>query len=86
MAQTLENHGAGGETRATSALPPSLGAAVQQIRGTFTELFVALRIDPATPREAARRLGVNKNLTWKVSKIIGATNAATLVRPGGKLV
>jgi hypothetical protein len=62
------------------ALPASLDTAVRQVRGVVTELFSAIDADPATPRQAARELGVNRNLTWKVSKIVNAPDALTLVQ------
>jgi len=78
MDQILDDQGRA--KTAASTLPADLAAALRQVRGSLTELFTALDVDPSTPREAARRLGVNKNLTWKVSKIIAATNAATIVQ------
>jgi hypothetical protein len=41
------------------------------LRGALIEALGAVKADPARPREAARKLGLDKNLIWKVSKIVG---------------
>ncbi|MHC5007435.1 MAG: hypothetical protein ACYTGF_08780 [Planctomycetota bacterium] len=51
----------------------ALDHAFQKIRGAFTELLGSVNADPTRPQDLARRFGLNKNLAWKVSKIISAT-------------
>lgn len=53
----------------------------QQLTASFLDLRRALDaavraagLDPAEPQEVARRLGINRNLTWKLSKVIGTTD------------
>lgn len=46
--------------------------ALQELRGALIELFAAIEADPAAPQEVARRFGINRNLTWKLSKVMTA--------------
>ncbi|HYE61713.1 MAG TPA: hypothetical protein VD997_06930 [Phycisphaerales bacterium] len=48
--------------------------AVGELRGALIQLFDAIGVDPAAPQEVARRLGINKTLTWNVSRVIRATD------------
>ena len=50
-------------------------SSVQQLRGALTELLAALGADSSAPQGMARRFGINKNLSWKVSKIVHAQDA-----------
>jgi hypothetical protein len=43
---------------------------VRNVRGTFADLLSSVGADPTHPQDMARQFGLNKNLTWKVSKII----------------
>lgn len=45
-------------------------SAVHQLRGALIEAYQAIGADPESPREAARTLGIDKNLTWKLGRII----------------
>ena len=63
------------------------GAVAAQCREALTGLRAALLaaldragIDSAHPREAARRLGVDKNLMWRVSKVVGQPDVFEAVR------
>lgn len=53
--------------------------AVSALRSALIDLYAVLEMDPAEPQELSRRFGINKNLTWKVSKIIGATDGFSAV-------
>lgn len=44
--------------------------AVGEVQAAVLEVYGALNLDPGLPQDASRRLGLNKNLTWKVSKIL----------------
>ena len=50
--------------------PEHLQTALQALRAAIIELLSAVGADPGKPQDLARRFGLNKNLTWKVSKII----------------
>ena len=45
-------------------------AAAQGVRAAFTELLTSAGASPDNSRELARRFGLNKNLTWKLAKIV----------------
>jgi hypothetical protein len=40
------------------------------LRGALTELLASVSVDPSSPQDMARRFGLNKNLTWKVARIV----------------
>ena len=44
--------------------------ALQDLRGALLELYASLGLDPHAPQQATRRFELNKNLTWKVSKLM----------------
>lgn len=56
----------------SSALPFSSDArsVVRSLRAVFSELLTSVGADPRGPQSISRRFGLNKNLTWKISKII----------------
>ncbi len=60
---------------------------VHALRGSLLDLYRAVGADPAKPQEVSRRYRLNKNLTWKVARIIGTENAFEAVPlipgPGG---
>lgn len=60
---------------------------VHALRGSLLELYRAVGADPSKPQDVSRRYCLNKNLTWKVARIIGAENAFEAVPlipgPGG---
>jgi len=45
---------------------------VRALRGAFAELLASVGADPKEPRSISDRLGLNKNLAWKISKIVQA--------------
>ena len=54
--------------------------AFQVLRGSLIEVFASAGMDMSKPYPAARKLEVNKNLTWKASKIIRATGPQEAIR------
>jgi hypothetical protein len=59
-------------------------SAVAAIRAASRALCEAVGVDPLRPQDVSRRLGLNKNLTWKFARILvetDALDAATMV-PG----
>jgi hypothetical protein len=67
----------------SSKLPPEsapdgfaadLQASMHGLRGALTELLASMDDDPSLPQEVSRRYAINKNLSWKVCKIINATD------------
>jgi len=49
---------------------------VRGLRGAFSELLVSIGADPSTPGSISEHLGLNKNLAWKLTKIISAEDPA----------
>jgi len=52
---------------------------LQGMRGALTEALGELGVDPARPQEVSRQLGLHRNLTWKLSKIVTGTNVFAAV-------
>ena len=59
--------------------PDECKAVLQALRGALTEALGAVGVDPSRPQEVARKLGLHRNLTWKVSKIVTSTDAFAAV-------
>ncbi|MFK7959133.1 MAG: hypothetical protein AB8G96_01285 [Phycisphaerales bacterium] len=58
---------------AALALPfaDDLREAVQALRAALLGLLADVGGDPSRPQDIARRFGLNKNLTWKISRLVG---------------
>ncbi len=54
--------------------PDALQNAVVELRGALTEILTAIGADASRPQDLARQYGLNKNLTWKISKIVGSSD------------
>lgn len=48
---------------------------MHRLRGALTDLLAAGGEDPSQPQELSRNCGLNKNLAWKVCKIINSTDS-----------
>lgn len=46
--------------------------ALQELRRAIIELYAAIDADAEAPQDVARRFGLNRNLTWKLSRVITA--------------
>lgn len=61
-------------TPTTSGATPSFSshirAVARAVQSSFAELVQAVGADASSPQSISRQLGVNKNLAWKISKII----------------
>lgn len=57
---------------------------VQGLQGALLELYRTVGADPSRPQDVSRQYRLNKNLTWKVAKIISASDTfeAVPVIPG----
>ncbi|MGD9690097.1 MAG: hypothetical protein AB7K52_10630 [Phycisphaerales bacterium] len=51
-----------------------LTSAFQDLRSALERLLVSAGVDPSEPQEAARRLGLNRNLTWKLARVINGSD------------
>lgn len=65
--------------RQQTALEADCLDAVSGLRSSLIDLYATLALDPTEPLEVARRLGLNKNLTWKLSKIISADDGFSAI-------
>ncbi len=45
-------------------------AVVRSVRGAFSELLTSVGADPQAPQEFGRQFKLNKNLAWKISKLV----------------
>lgn len=52
------------------AFPDHARAVVRAVRGAFSELLTSIGADPQAPQDFGRQFGLNKNLAWKISKIV----------------
>lgn len=55
-----------------TAFEDHLGAVFGAIRGSLISLLSGAGLNPTEPQEMARQLGVSRNLTWKISRVVGA--------------
>lgn len=49
-------------------------AVVHKLRDNLADILGEVGADPTKPQDMARQLGLNKNLTWKVSHILGESD------------
>ena len=66
-------------TITTPPIPPFESHArtvVRAVRTAFADAISSLELDPNEPQAISRELGVNKNLAWKISKVIQADDPA----------
>lgn len=48
----------------------ALDHAFQRVRGALTEMIGSVDADITRPQDISRRFKINKNLAWKLSKLI----------------
>lgn len=48
--------------------------ALQGIRRSLIELYSAVGADPEKPQDVSRKFGINRNLTWKLSRVMTAAD------------
>ena len=53
-----------------------LRTSVQGLRGAFAEVMAAIDIDATKPQQMARQVGLDKSLSWKLSRILGEEDGA----------
>jgi hypothetical protein len=67
------------EMQSNGDFPASLFTVLDHVRGALTELFSSINADPGVPYALSRRLGINKNLAWKVCRIITTREPFSMV-------
>jgi hypothetical protein len=60
---------------ALGAFRSECDAAIGVLRAALGRLGAAAESDPLRPQEVSRRFGINKNLTWKIARVLLATDA-----------
>ena len=60
---------------ALGAFRTDCDAAIDSLRRAIRDLSVGAGCDPLRPQEVSRRLGINKNLTWKFARILLAPDS-----------
>jgi hypothetical protein len=50
------------------------------VRGAFSELLTSVGADPQDPQAMSRQFGLNKNLAWKISKIVQADDPSVALQ------
>lgn len=48
--------------------------ALQRFRGSLIELYSQVGADPGAPQDVSRRFGIHKNLAWKLSRVMSASD------------
>lgn len=68
------------------AFEEHLTSAFQNLRRSLDEAITGLGVAASDPQDVARRLGVNRNLTWKVSKVVCSPDLYNALQhlPGGE--
>ena len=61
--------------QSATTVPADFESCMQRLRGALTDLLAAAGEDPRQPQELARSCGINKNLAWKVCKLINSTDS-----------
>jgi hypothetical protein len=51
-----------------------LTSAFGELRRALEDAVGSVGVSPSVPQEVARRLGINRNLTWKISKVVGTSD------------
>ena len=65
---------------AAAAFAEEYAAAIHELRGSLERCLRATKADPTRPQELARRFDLNKNLAWKLSRLIREQDPAAALR------
>ncbi len=57
-----------------------LSQAMGGLRSALVDLLASVEADPTTPQKISRRFQVNRNLAWKISRLIGEQDQRAAVR------
>jgi hypothetical protein len=58
----------------TTRFDEDLDNAFQRVRGALTELLGSVDADATRPQDLARGFGLNKNLAWKIARVVAVTD------------
>lgn len=62
------------------SFPSHARAVVRSLRAAFADALTSLGIDPSEPQSISRQLDINKNLAWKISKIVLVDDPAVVLQ------
>lgn len=65
---------------ATITFEEDLTTAFHAVKRSLRDMLDAAGVDVSSPGEVARRLGLNRNLTWKLAKVLGESNIYTALQ------
>jgi hypothetical protein len=65
---------------ATITFEEDLTTAFHGVKRSLREMLNAAQVDVSSPGEVARRLGLNRNLTWKLAKVLSESNIYTALQ------
>lgn len=63
-----------------ASFPVHARTVVRGVRKAFGDLLLAAGTDPGASQEISRRLGINKNLAWKISKIVSSDDPSAVLQ------
>jgi hypothetical protein len=66
-------------TLTNTQFEPDCLAAFDDLRGALIELYASVGADPEVPQETARRFGVNKTMTWNLSRVMMSTDPIAIL-------
>lgn len=67
------------EPKQNGAFEDEFDHAFQGVRGALTTLLASVQADATKPQDIARRFKINKNLSWKISKVVQVTDPHAVV-------
>ena len=72
--------------REVESVREAIAGSIDGIRAAYLAACSTIGLTALRPQEVSRRLGLNKNLTWKMSKVVSADDAleAAAVMPGSE--
>ena len=60
---------------ATLDFPTDLDRVARQLRASLSSMLIAAGMDPTDPQSMARKWGINRQLSWKIAKVIQIRDA-----------
>ncbi len=61
-------------------LQENVGLRIHDLRGALLAALAGASADPTRPQEMSRRLGLDKSLAWKISRVVQSTDSHTAMR------
>ena len=68
------------QPQACPAFLPHFESAMANVRGALTELLASAGADPSSPIEISRTFGINRNLAWKLTRVVNSGDMVEAVQ------